>query len=262
MFKLDLEKAEEPEIKLPASTGSSKKQENTRKTPAFLIMPKPLTVWITTNCGKFFKVVLEKTLESPLDNKEIKPVHPKGNQPWTFFGRTGAETPKFWPPDAKSWLIWKNPDVGKDWKREEKDMTEEEMFGWHHWLHGHECEHAPRVGDGQGSLVCCSPWGCEELDTTEWLNWTDVFLWKLKSIIKPFLYKVYFMMPKLISFIWQSSSQNFLTCDIRQWYVTYHFITGKNWVLWSPSQKLHEKLVLLYRKEVNLSTLEPSEQSE
>ena len=98
MFKLDLEKAEEPEIKLPASIGSSKKQENTRKIPAFLITPKPLTVWITTNCGKFFKVVLEKTLESPLDSK-IKPVHPKGNQSWTFFGRN-------WCWNSKTLATW------------------------------------------------------------------------------------------------------------------------------------------------------------
>ena len=116
----------------------------------------------------FWTVVLEKTLESPLDCKEIQPVHSKGNQSWVFLGRTNAkaETPIFWPPDAKSWLIGKDPDAGKDWRREEKGMTEDEMVGWHHWLDGHEFEQAPGVGDGQAGLACCSPWGCRELDTT------------------------------------------------------------------------------------------------
>ena len=123
----------------------------------------------------FWTVVLEKTLEKPLDYKEIKPVHPKGNQSWIFIGKTDAEaeTPIFWPPDAKNWLTGKDPDAGKDWRREEKRMTEDEMVGWHHWLNGHEFQQAPGVGDGQG-LVCCSPWGRKELDTTEWLNWTEL----------------------------------------------------------------------------------------
>ena len=101
--------------------------------------------------------MLEKTLERPLDFKEIQPVHPKGNQSWTFIGRTDAEaeTPIFWPPDAKNWLIWKDPDAGKDWRPEEKGTTEDEMVGWHHRLDGHEFEQAPGVGDGQGSLACC-----------------------------------------------------------------------------------------------------------
>ena len=81
-----------------------------------------------------------------------------------------------WPPDAKNWLIWKDPDAGKDWRWEEKGTTEDETFGWHHWLSGHEFESALGVGDGQGSLVCCSPWGCKESDTTEWLNWTELSL--------------------------------------------------------------------------------------
>ena len=108
----------------------------------------------------FWTVVLEKILESPLECKEIKPVHPKGDQPWIVIGRTGAEaeTPKFWPPDAENWLIWKDPDAGKDWWQEEKGMTEDEMVGWHHWLDGHEFEQALGVGDGQGSMVCYSPW--------------------------------------------------------------------------------------------------------
>ena len=125
----------------------------------------------------FWTVVLE-TLESPLDCKEIQPVHPKGNQFWIFIGRTDAEaeTPILWPPDAKNWLIAKDPNAGKVWRWEEKGTTEGKMVGWHHWLDGHEFEQAPGVGDGQGSLACCSPWGCKELDTTEGLNWTEPFM--------------------------------------------------------------------------------------
>ena len=124
----------------------------------------------------FWTVVLEKTLESPLVCKEIQPVHPKGNQPWIFIGRTDAEaeTPILWPPDVKNWLIGKDPDAGKDWRRVEKGTTEDEMVGWHHRLSGHEFEQAPGVGDGQGGLACCSPWGCKESDTTEWLKWTGL----------------------------------------------------------------------------------------
>ena len=123
-------------------------------------------------------MLLEKTLESPLDCKEIKPVHPKENQSWIVIGGTEAEaeTPIFWPPDVNNWLIWKDPDAGKDWRWEENGMTEDEIVGWDHWLDGHELEHALGVGDGQGSLACCSPWlhGVAELDMTEWLNWTDL----------------------------------------------------------------------------------------
>ena len=121
-------------------------------------------------------MAMEKTLESPLDCEEIQPVHPKGNQFWIFTGRTDAETGTaiLWPPDAKNWLIGKDPDAGKDWRREEKGMAEDEMVGWHHWLSGHEFEQAPGVGDGQWSLACCSPWGHKELDTTERLNWTEL----------------------------------------------------------------------------------------
>ena len=122
----------------------------------------------------FWTVVLEKSLESPLDCKEIQPVHPKGNQSWIFIGRTdaAAETPIIWPPDAKNWLTGKDPDAGKDWRQEEEGTTEDEMVGWHHQLDGHDFEQALGVDDGQGSLVCCSPWGHQELDTTEPLNWT------------------------------------------------------------------------------------------
>ena len=108
-------------------------------------------------------VVLEKTLESPLDSQEIKPVNPKGNQSWIFIGRTDAEAeiPILWPPDAKNWLIGKDPDSGKDRRQGGKGTTENEMFGWHHRLNGHEFEQALRDGEGQGSLKCCSPWGCK-----------------------------------------------------------------------------------------------------
>ena len=124
----------------------------------------------------FWTVVLEKTLESPLDCKEIKPANPKGNQFWIFIEMTNveAEAPILWPPDAKNWLIGKDSDVGQDW-RQEKGTTEDEKVGWHHWLNRHEFEQALGIGDRQGSLACCSPWGHKESDTTEWLNWTDIY---------------------------------------------------------------------------------------
>ena len=124
----------------------------------------------------FWTVVLEKTLESPLDCKEIQPVHPKGNQSWMFIGRTDieAETPMLWPPDAENWLTGKEPDAGKDWRQEEKGTTEDEMVEWHHQLNGHEFEWTTGVGQGQGGLAFCSPWGCKELDMTERLNWTEL----------------------------------------------------------------------------------------
>ena len=120
-------------------------------------------------------VVLEKTLESPLDCEEIQPVHPEGDQSWVFIGRTDVETetPILWPPDAKSWPIWKDPDAGKDWGQEEKGTKEDEMVGWHHQLDGHGFGWTLRVGDGQGGLACCGSWGRKESDTTEWPNWTD-----------------------------------------------------------------------------------------
>ena len=119
-------------------------------------------------------VVLEKTLESPLDCKEIKPVSPKGDKSWIFIGWTDAEAeaPIRWPPNVKNWLIGKNPDAGKDWRQEEKGMIEEKMVGWHYQLNGHEFEQPPGVGDGQVGLVCCSPWGHKELDISEQLNWS------------------------------------------------------------------------------------------
>ena len=114
----------------------------------------------------FWTVVLQKTLESPLDWKTVQPVHPKGDQSWVFIGLTD-ETLIFWPPDVKNWLIWKDPDAGKDWRWEEKGMTKDEMVGWHLWLNGHEFGWTLGVGDGPGGLACCSPWGCKELDMTE-----------------------------------------------------------------------------------------------
>ena len=124
----------------------------------------------------FWTVVLEKTLERPLDSKETKPVHHKGDQPWIFIGRTDveAETPILCPPDGKSRLIWKDPDAGKDWRQEEKGMTENKMVGWHHWLNGRGFGWTLGVGDGQGGLMCCSSWGHKESDTTEQLNWTEM----------------------------------------------------------------------------------------
>ena len=123
----------------------------------------------------FWTVVLENTLESPLDCKEIQPVHPKGDKSWVFIGRTDvkAETPILWPPDVKSWLIGKDPDAEKDWGQEEKGTTEDERVGWHHWLDGRGFGWTPGVGDGQGGLVCCGSWGCKESDTTDWMNWTE-----------------------------------------------------------------------------------------
>ena len=124
----------------------------------------------------FWTVVLDKILESPLDCKEIQPVHPKGDQSWVFIGRTDVETKTLilWPPGAKSWLIGKDPDAGRDWGQEEKGMTEDEMVGWHHRLDGHGFGWTPGVGDGQGGLVRCSSWGCKESDMTEWLNWSEL----------------------------------------------------------------------------------------
>ena len=121
--------------------------------------------------------MLEKTLESPLDCKEIQPVHSKGDQPWMFIGRNDAkaETPVLWPPHAKSWLIGKDSDAGRDSGQEEKGMTEDEMAGWHHRLNGCESGWTPGVGDGQGGLACCSSWGRKVgHDWVTELNWTEL----------------------------------------------------------------------------------------
>ena len=125
--------------------------------------------WVPNNWC-FQTEVLEKTIESPLDCKENKPVNPRGNQSWIFIGRTDAEAPILQPGDVKSCLIRKDPDAGKDWSQKEKGTTEDEMVGWHNWLSGHEFEQAQEDGGGQGRLACCSPWCCKESDLTEWLN--------------------------------------------------------------------------------------------
>ena len=124
--------------------------------------------WMPKN-SCFQTVVLKKTLESPLDSEEIKPILQEINQPWIFTGRTDAEAEAeiLWPSDVKSWFVGKDPDAGKDWGQKKKTVTEDEMIGWHHW---HEFEQTPGDGEGQGSLMCCSPWRCKELNPTEWLN--------------------------------------------------------------------------------------------
>ena len=136
--------------------------------------------WVSKNWC-FWTVVLDKTLESPLDSKEIQPVHPKGDQFWIFIGRTDAEAPILCSPDAKNWLIRKDPDAGKDWRQEEKGMTEDGMVGWHHRLNEHDCEQAPCVGDGQGGLVCCSQGGSQRVGH----NWaTELNWWQSKVRIR------------------------------------------------------------------------------
>ena len=124
----------------------------------------------------FWTVVLEKTLENPLECKEIPPVQSQVDQPWMFFGMTDAkaETPVLWPPHAKNWLFGKDSDAGSDWGQEEKGTTEDEMAGWHHRLNRHESEWTLGVGDGQGGLACCNSWGCKDLDMTEWPNCTEL----------------------------------------------------------------------------------------
>ena len=132
----------------------------------------------------FWTVVLEKTLESPwFDCKEIKPVNSKVNQSWIFIGRTDAEaeTSILWLLDANNWLIRKDPDAGKDWRQEEKGTTEDEMVGWHHGLNGYGFVWTLGVGDGQGGLACCSPWGSKELSKTEQLNWTELIYLEIES---------------------------------------------------------------------------------
>ena len=148
--------------------------------------------WMLKNWS-FWSVVLEKALESNLDCKEIKPANPIGNQSWIFIGRTDAEAeaPILWTPDVKNWLICKDPDAGKDWRQEEKGLTEE-MVGWHHQPDGHEFEQVPGTGDGQGRLASYRPWGRKELDMTEQLNWTELchYLSRLFSVLFFFLSSV------------------------------------------------------------------------
>jgi len=145
----------------------------------------------------FWTVMLEETLESPLDYKEMQPVYHKGDQSWVFIGGTvfEAETSILWPPDAKSWLIGKDPDDGKDWGQEERGMTEDEMIGWHYRLNGHGFGWTPGVGDGQGDLACWDSWSHKVLDATERLNWTDDvscdFLWILTGWESLLIFLVY-----------------------------------------------------------------------
>ena len=120
----------------------------------------------------FWTVMLEKTLESSMDCKEIQPVNPEENQSWIFIGRTDPEAPILWPSDVKNWLIGKDPDAGKDWRQEEKGTTEDEVVGWHHWLNGQDFEQSLGDDEGQGSLACGSPWGHKESNRTE--NWTII----------------------------------------------------------------------------------------
>ena len=156
------------------------KGENTLRLAYFEILSLNVSVILRLSWGPknwcFWTVVLEETIESPLDCKKIHPVHPKRDQSWVFIGRTNveAETPILWPPDEKSWLIGKDPDAGKDWRQEEKGTTENEMVGWHHLHNGHGFGWTLGVGDGQGSLACCSSWGRKESDMTERLNWTEL----------------------------------------------------------------------------------------
>ena len=142
-------------------------------------------------------MVLEKTLESPLDCKEFQPVNPKGNQSWIFIEKTDveAETPILWPPNAKNWLIRKDPDAGKDWRQEEKGTTEYEMVGWHHRLDEHEFEQSPGVDDGQGSLACCSPWGRKESDMSEQLNWIELMNKTIYNLIINGLIESFSLLP-------------------------------------------------------------------
>ena len=177
--------------------------------------------WVPKNWC-FWTVELEKTLESSLGCKEIQPVYPKGDQSWVFIGRTDveAEIPILWPPDAKSWLIWKDPDVGKDWGQEEKGTTEDEMAGWHHRLDGHGFGRTSADGDGQGGLACCGSWGRKESDTTESLNWTELtwcwlqFAWIPGRISTP-------LSSSLLSFFF------FFFFFLQNWFVHYFL---KNYV--------------------------------
>ena len=165
--------------------------------------------------------VLENTLDCPLDYKEIQPVNPKGNQSWIFTGRTDAEAeaPIFWTPH-ENWHLKKGPDAGKDWRQEEKGMTEGEMVRRHQWLNGHEFEQTPGVGDGQGGLACRSPWGHKESDMTEWLNWTFTFIKTLFSssslsairVVSSACLRLLIFLPAILIPACASFSQHFTWC--------------------------------------------------
>ena len=177
----------------------------------------------------FWTVVLEKTLESPWDFKEIKPVHPKGNQSWTFIGRTDAEAeaPILWPPDVKSQLIGKDPDAGKDWRQEEKGVTEDEMVGWHHWFNGHGFEQALGVGDEQGGLECCIPWGHKELDwaTEQQQNCFASLLSPLLLFVLWFLSNTVIPYYLVSIFIFQDLKISLSLLNYFQWEVWFKYLT-------------------------------------
>ena len=143
-----------------------------------------------------------RLFESPLDCKEIQPVHSEGDQPWDFFERNNAkaETPVLWPPHAKSWLIGKDSDAGRGWGQE-KGMTEDEMAGWHHGLDGHKFEWTPEVGDGQGGLACCDSWGRKESHMTEWLNWIELNVQESESALSLSLYVYIYIFPVFLDFL-------------------------------------------------------------
>ena len=194
--------------------------------------------WVTKNWC-FWTMVLEKTLESPLDCKEIQPVHSEGDQSWVFIGRndTKAETPILWPPHAKSWLIGKDFEAERDWGQEEKGMTEDEMAGWHHRLNGPESEWTPGVGNGQGSLACCSSWGRKESDTTERLNWTE----SLRSAeLSCSTYSFTYFSPAFLRYNW------FMTlCQLKGYNV---FI----WYIYESQNDCHHRLVYIFYSLFNL----------
>ena len=187
--------------------------------------------WVPKNWC-FWTVVLEKTLEGPLDCKEIQPVHPEGVQPWDFFGGNDAEaeTPVLWPPHAKCWLTGKDFDAGRVWGQEKKGTTEDEMAGWHHRLNGRESEWTLGVGDGQGGLACCDSWGRKESDMTEWLNWTE-----LNWYVPVTLFSVsrHFYNYKQIKVIIKSNHNHILLVVIHLWPITlkifflFYSVTGK-----------------------------------
>ena len=179
----------------------------------------------------FYTVVLEKIIVSPLDWKEIQPVNPEGNQSWIFIGRTDAEaeTPILWSPDAKNWLIRKDLVAWKDWRQEEKGMTEDEMVGWHHWLDGHEFVQVPGVGDGQGILVCYSPWGHKVSDMSDRLHWLN--RWKEQWNVN------FLSLTKHLSnhkAIWQQVSTNFYwnkKKTIKNYSFLYFFISTLEFIV-------------------------------
>ena len=188
--------------------------------------------WVPKNWC-FWTVVLETTLESPLDCKEMQPVHPKGDQFWVFIGGTDveAETPILWPPDVKSWLIWKDPDAGKDWRQEEKRTTEDGMAGWRYRLDECGSGWTMGVGDGQGGLACCGSWGRKESDATEQLNWTDTvkgFGRVNKAEVDGFLELSFLMIQRKLAIwplvplpflnpVWTSGSSQFMYCWSLAW---------------------------------------------